>query len=99
MYFLEVLKCALHFFQLMYSRLIDHVLNRERFGHFGEQKLPVTGEHFFRRCDRHGYRITYDRPAKERLYLMQALLPLLLRMRSSEYALLSDLVRMRGNNK
>ena len=69
-----MLKCALNFFQLMYtlSRLIDHILNRERFGHFGEQKLPLTGEDFFRRCERYSYRITYDRPAEERLYFMQS---------------------------
>ena len=51
-----------------HSRLIDQILNRERFGHFGEQKLPPMDEHFFRRCDRHCYRITYDRPAKGRVF-------------------------------
>ena len=29
--------------------LIDHILNRKRFGHFGEQKLPLACEDFFRR--------------------------------------------------
>ena len=63
-------------FQLTYthSRLIDHILNRERVGHIGEQKLSLTGEDFCARCDRQDNRITYNRPAKERLYLMQRVL-------------------------
>ena len=82
-----------------HSRLIDHILNRERFGHFGEQKLPLTGEDFFYvAVDMVTELLMIDLRRNGGIWC-KALLPLLLRMRSSDDALLSDPLRMRSSKK